>query len=192
MNLTNLLNLKCLSDGQQWPVGYNEYRWNVLVGLSNRRLHCIDWVVNEEHPKMWCADLFVDFFLWFGTMRRSREGGGWRRESRAPELSQKYNFFVEILVRIPWNTKPTFNAFRWRADNGPPLLVFWSSLPLSTKKQCQSWIPSDKTFWIRTWALSCIDMLKGLQLILNVLPWLRIYSCYFDNMVSQIYPPELN
>ena len=31
-------------------------------------------------------------------------------------------------------------------------VVFWSSLPSSTKKKsCPIWIPSDKTFWIRGW-----------------------------------------
>ena len=64
-------------------------------------------------------------------------------------------------------TKPAFNvwppsarqrnaiqmAFRWRADDGPFIVVFGSFLPSSTKKQNkkkrQSWTPSDKTFWIR-------------------------------------------
>ena len=42
-------------------------------------------------------------------------------------------------------------AFRWRADEGPLLVVFWSSHQL--KNLCQSWTPSDKTFWIREWAV---------------------------------------
>ena len=47
-------------------------------------------------------------------------------------------------------------AFRWRADDSPQKVVFGSSLLSSTKtnkqnKRCQSWTPSDKTFWIRAW-----------------------------------------
>ena len=54
-------------------------------------------------------------------------------------------------------TKPAFHV-------GPSSAVLGSSLPSSTKKDetlskfdpyvkksCQSWTPSDKTFWIRTW-----------------------------------------
>ena len=42
-------------------------------------------------------------------------------------------------------------------NNGPLLVVFWSSTLSSTKrrkKHCQSWTPSDKSFWIRAW-LGC-------------------------------------
>ena len=61
-------------------------------------------------------------------------------------------------------TKPEFNvgppssrqrnvilmAFRWRADDGPLLVVFGSFLLSSTiKTKRQSWTPSDKSFWIR-------------------------------------------
>ena len=37
--------------------------------------------------------------------------------------------------------------FRWRADDDTLIVVS----PHQTKKHCQSWTPSDKTFWIRTW-----------------------------------------
>ena len=37
-------------------------------------------------------------------------------------------------------------TFRWRADDGPLLVLFGSSLISS--KRCQSWTPSGKTFWI--------------------------------------------
>ena len=43
-------------------------------------------------------------------------------------------------------------AFRWRADDGPLIVVFGSSLPSSSttkKKRCQSRTPSDKILWIR-------------------------------------------
>ena len=44
-------------------------------------------------------------------------------------------------------------AFRWRADDGPLKVGLGSSLPPSPinfkNKRCQSWIPFDKTFWIR-------------------------------------------
>ena len=53
-------------------------------------------------------------------------------------------------------------AFRWRADDGPFIAVFGSSIPSSTKKKnknkkqkkkrYQIWTPSDKlTFWICAW-----------------------------------------
>ena len=46
-------------------------------------------------------------------------------------------------------------AFRWRADDGPLIVVFRSSHPSSTKKRkkitSQNWTPSDKKFWIRAW-----------------------------------------
>ena len=35
-------------------------------------------------------------------------------------------------------------AFRWRADDGPLIVLFGSSLSLSKK-----WTPSEKTFWVR-------------------------------------------
>ena len=60
-------------------------------------------------------------------------------------------------------TKPAFNvapstarqrkmAFRWRADDGPLIVAFGSTLPhqvITIKKRYQSWTPSDKSFWIR-------------------------------------------
>ena len=46
-------------------------------------------------------------------------------------------------------------AFHWRANDGPFIVIFGSSIPSSTKKKQkktrnQIWTPSDKTFWIRT------------------------------------------
>ena len=63
-------------------------------------------------------------------------------------------------------TKPAFNVgsswarqqnaikmgFRWRADDDPNVVVFGSYF-FSSKKRCQSWTPSDKTFWICAWDL---------------------------------------
>ena len=57
-------------------------------------------------------------------------------------------------------TKPAFNvgpssarqrnaismAFRWRADDGPFIAVFGSSIPSSTENNYLIWTPSDKTF----------------------------------------------
>ena len=41
-------------------------------------------------------------------------------------------------------------AFRWRADDGPFIVVFGYSIPSSTKnkKHSQLWTASDKTLWI--------------------------------------------
>ena len=52
-------------------------------------------------------------------------------------------------------------AFRWRADDGPLLVVFGSSLPSSTKKPL-SWTPSDK-------------FLDPRLLFLSV-PWVSLWS----------------
>ena len=63
-------------------------------------------------------------------------------------------------------TKPAFNggplsarqrkailmAFRLRADDGPLIVEFRSSLyPLKKTKKTSYWTPSDKIFWIRAW-----------------------------------------
>ena len=54
-------------------------------------------------------------------------------------------------------------AFCWRAVKGPLIVVFGSILSSSNykkerkKKHCQSWTPSDKTFWIR----ACIRFATG-------------------------------
>ena len=41
------------------------------------------------------------------------------------------------------------SAFRWRAGDGPLIVVFVCTLSLL--KHRQSWIPSGKTFWIRAY-----------------------------------------
>ena len=52
------------------------------------------------------------------------------------------------------DTKPAFNvgpssaiemASCWRADDGPFIAVFGSSIPSSAKKSYQFWTPTDKT-----------------------------------------------
>ena len=46
--------------------------------------------------------------------------------------------------------RPASDRFRWRADDGPFIVIFGSSIPSSTgKKRYQNVDPSDKTFWIR-------------------------------------------
>ena len=55
-------------------------------------------------------------------------------------------------------------AFRWQADDSPHIVVFLifdPSSPHQTKKKCQSWTPSDKTFWIRAWSLSTFKLPLG-------------------------------
>ena len=47
-------------------------------------------------------------------------------------------------------------AFRWRGDDGPLIVVFGSSLPLSQKKKEQL-DPPDKTFWIRAWIILSVS-----------------------------------
>ena len=114
---------------------------------------------------------------WKLGMRGSRVGTG--GPYTPPPLKYQRNIgFLAILDRIPcnfqnfqsyqasiqcWaNTGPpakrhlsssarqgNLMAFRWRAGDGPLLVVFGFSLPLKTLSDVQSWTPSDKTFWIR-------------------------------------------
>ena len=53
-------------------------------------------------------------------------------------------------------------VFRWQANDGPLVVVFGSSLPSSTKNNCQSWTPFDKTFWICAcnFCYSCLRTIK--------------------------------
>ena len=98
-------------------------------------------------------------------VRGSRGGTGVRTP---PEKSQKYKFFFVILVRIPWTITrlPSQHSMlghlwhisetpsKWRFAGGPMIarLYWWYLDPPSPhklkKKRCQSWTPSDKTFWI--------------------------------------------
>ena len=50
-------------------------------------------------------------------------------------------------------------ALRGRADDGPLIVVFGSSLPLSTKKR-HNWTPSDKKFLIRAYADSSFALIS--------------------------------
>ena len=85
--------------------------------------------------------------------------GGTRGPYRYPPLPLKNCKAVGFLsntVPDPMKnhkaTKPAFNVGpAKRADDGPLIVVFGSSLPLSTKKNCDlsELDPSDKTFWIR-------------------------------------------
>ena len=88
-------------------------------------------------------------------MRRSRGGRGvW-----TPLLKNHKNIgFLSNTgpdpLKITKLPKPSFNvglsSERCRADNAPLIMVFEFSLPSKTKKKCcQSWTPSNKTFWIR-------------------------------------------
>ena len=92
-------------------------------------------------------------------MCRSRGGTGVRTplknhinigfsSNTGPDLlknsSYMYQASIQCRTIIGTPAKRHLMEFRWRADGG-------SSLPSSTKKSCQSWTPSDKTFWIRAW-----------------------------------------
>ena len=92
------------------------------------------------------------------------------RRSGPPSLRKITNIYG---FRIPY-------AFRWRADDGPLIVVFGSFLPSSnekinnnnkkTKKQkkknkrYQSWTPSDKAVWIRACFVASIhNILKQMR-----------------------------
>ena len=69
-------------------------------------------------------------------------------------------------------------SLRWRADDGPLIVVFGSFLPHQTKKKC--WTPSDKTFWI----LACIKCVKTVCVLclFYIVPWAgcSFYSRYHE------------
>ena len=83
--------------------------------------------------------------------------------SGPPGKSQNYKASIQCRAIIGPPAKRHFQsaiqmAFRWRADDGPLIVVSGFFLPLikkkkrnkkERKKRCQSWTPSDKTFWIR-------------------------------------------
>ena len=98
------------------------------------------------------------------SMRGSRGGTG--GPDPPPPLKNHTNIgFFSNTGPDPLNnhkaTKPAFNdgpslarqrnaiemAFRWWADDGPLLVVFGSPY-LKKTKHCQSWLPSEKTYWI--------------------------------------------
>ena len=103
------------------------------------------------------------FLDWHGRIQRGRGAG----RGSGPTLKD-HNLFLAILVQIRWKIAKLLGQnsmlglhrdASWRPDDGPLLVVFWSSLLSSTKKKkkkkrCQSWTPSDKSFWIRAW-LGC-------------------------------------
>ena len=64
---------------------------------------------------------------------------------------QNYQASTQCWANIGLPAKRHLNvAFRWWSDNGPLLVLFGSSLfPSPTKKTCQNWTTSDKTFCIR-------------------------------------------
>ena len=88
-----------------------------------------------------------------------RDGQGVRTPPPPPpEKSQNYRVSQQFCSGHPENRKafkPAFNdrpsssrqlnaikiAFRWRADDGPIIVVFGSSFPSSTKNRCQRWTP---------------------------------------------------
>ena len=85
------------------------------------------------------------------------EGGG-QGIRTLPEKSQKYRVSLQYWSGSPkssmlGHSRHASETFRWRADDGPLIVVLGSSLPLQIKKykikRCQSWTPSDKTFRIR-------------------------------------------
>ena len=107
-------------------------------------------------------------------------GGGGDRGSGPPEKSQKYRVLSNtgldplkitnlrsqhsMLGHHRPASETSFKwRFSWRADDGPPVVLFGSSFPSSKKKKkkkkkkkrCQSWTPSGKTFRIRACLTGC-------------------------------------
>ena len=65
-----------------------------------------------------------------------------------------YQASIQCWAIIGTPAKRHLMAFRWRADDGPLIVVLGSAIPSSTKEKqqkncCQNWTRSEKTFWIR-------------------------------------------
>ena len=71
-----------------------------------------------------------------------------------PEKSQKYRVLAILATKSAFNVGPSSTrqgnaiemAFRWRADDGPFIVVFVSYSYQLKKKLKQNWTPSEKTF----------------------------------------------
>ena len=64
--------------------------------------------------------------------------------------NRSYQANIQCWAIIGTPVKRHLMAFRWRADDGPLIVVLGSLKKRKKKKErCQSWTPSDKTFWIR-------------------------------------------
>ena len=121
-----------------------------------------------------------------------------------PEKSQKniglYNNTGPDPLKKHKATKPSFNVgpssacqgnsikmtFCWRADVGPHIVAFGSSLLSSTKKwktkqkkRCKSWNPSGKTFWIRACLPSFFKCFESMKL-------LSCTRCHHDNTTDSV------
>ena len=72
------------------------------------------------------------------------EGDGGGRWSGPPPPPQSYQARIQCWTIIGTPANAISMAFRWRADHGPLMVVFGSSLPSSTKQCCQSWTPLTK------------------------------------------------
>ena len=104
-------------------------------------------------------------------MRGSRGGQGVRTplkiaknrifyqyRSGSPEQSQSYQASIQCWAVIGTPAKRHLMAFSWRVDDARPAYSGTWILPnhhppsppkkKTKKKLCQSWTPSDKTFWI--------------------------------------------
>ena len=74
-----------------------------------------------------------------GSRERERGGGGHKNI----EFLNKTGPDSLKMTKLP--SQHSMSAFRWRADDGP--LIWILTPPHQLKKSCQSWNPSDKTFW---------------------------------------------
>ena len=67
-----------------------------------------------------------------------------------PLKNRNYQASIQCWAIISTPAKRHLIAFRWRADNGPLIVVLGSSLsPHQLKKKLSKLTPSDKTVWIR-------------------------------------------
>ena len=115
-------------------------------------------------------------------LRHARIQRGWNRGSGPPEKSQNYRFFGSTVPEPLKNLKTTKLAFNvWPRRPASETLFQWpasvvsgSSHP-SSKKSCQSWTLSDKTFWIRvcevSWKSYKTDVIGAFYRSFNLQNW---------------------
>ena len=120
--------------------------------------------------------------------------GGMGPDPPPPPLKNHKNIgFLSNTGPDPLNnhkaTKPEFHVqpFRWRTDDSPLIVVVFGSslLPSLTKKCCQSWITSGKTFWIRAWCVyrHILHVVDFKEICHKILPTLKLAQIFAHGLI---------
>ena len=76
-----------------------------------------------------------------------------------PLTTCSYQASIQCWSIISTPAKQHLKAFHWHADDCSLIVVLGFFLCSSTKKNCQSWTPSDKVFWTRACSKTKIPLL---------------------------------